>query len=334
MIRRRLVAFAAGISLVAGLVGVAASPANAAPEASAPVTTAVQPAKPARQLDVPPAPDAKRDKKQKGVTPSKGGKGIAPLSDEITTKAACASPCFSYASARRNVPTAPFVAASTGLRVVKPALQAGDFHSLAEMSVQKGNDIIEVGITVDPGVNSGSSDPHLFVSGWYDNGGVRTWCGSYNGGCGYTDYGGNPVNAGANVIGNLNSQPQTFVQYWAGNWWISYNGGWIGYFPADMAHGRTSFTDATVVQTFGEVATTRLPSCTDMGNGNFPSASGSYPSFGADFYNLNTSGVTGGWTGVPYTNTIITDPSKWNLMIIGTSSARYGGPGAAAGTCP
>ena len=69
------------------------------------------------------------------------------------------------------------------LVIGKPDLAEEDYHTLAEIAVQSadGKQIVEVGWTVDRGVN-GDDDPHLFVYHWVDG---KETC--YNG-CGFKQY--------------------------------------------------------------------------------------------------------------------------------------------------
>lgn len=283
----------------------------------------------------PPKP-TKHDKKTRG---HKGIKGDGPVTHAsgFSTLSSCSGACYFYAGARRGGDSAtPVTGVASQVRVAQPAKDSVDYHSLAEISAQKTiggqQQIIEVGWTVDPTVNGGSTTPHLFVYRWINGVG-----GNYNG-SGWVDYASNATNAGSDVSADIGTQPWMEIQYSGGNWWIFYKNNWIGYFPESLwtNAGVTGFNNTTFQQTFGEIAAAHDPTCTDMGNGNFPSASGTYPGFGADFYSLNTNNGSG-WAVTPYGSTVVSDSTKWDALLInggnGTpTSLRYGGPGAT--TCP
>lgn len=143
------------------------------------------------------------------------------------------------------------------LVIGKPYLAREDYHSLAEIAVQSadGKQIVEVGWTVDRGVN-GDEDPHLFVYHWVDG---KESC--YNG-CGFKQYSktvvpGDTVPAGvAKRFG---------IQYYNGAWWIAYDSEWVGYFPGDL--WGNDYTQSGLIQWFGEVAAASIKPCTDMGTG-------------------------------------------------------------------
>jgi hypothetical protein len=149
--------------------------------------------------------------------------------------------------------------------IAKPTLSARDYHTLAELDVQTadGNQVVEVGWTVDRVVNA-DSDPHLFVYHWVN--GVKT---CYNG-CGFVQVSPN-VKPGDTLA---NGTAKRFgIQYRADargvGWWISFDSEWIGYFPEKLwlDQGVASFNRAELVQAFGEVAAGSAKPCSQMGNG-------------------------------------------------------------------
>lgn len=154
--------------------------------------------------------------------------------------------------------------AFANLTIAKPTLDAGDYHSLAEIATIKTiggqRQIVEVGWNVDPVVN-GDSNPHLFVYHW-----VNGAPSCYNG-CGFVDYAPNPINAGATL--SLATSKKFGIQYFSGNWWIAYDTDWVGYFPGSLwtSAGVSGYTNADNVQLFGEVASSsNVSTCSDMGN--------------------------------------------------------------------
>ncbi|HET6530322.1 MAG TPA: neprosin family prolyl endopeptidase [Actinoplanes sp.] len=143
------------------------------------------------------------------------------------------------------------------LVIGRPYLAAEDYHSLAEIAVQSadGKQIVEVGWTVDRGVN-GDEDPHLFVYHWVDG---KESC--YNG-CGFKQYSKTVVPGDTLPTG----VPKRFgIQFYNGAWWIAYDSEWVGYFPGELWEGR--YTKSGLIQWFGEVAASSIKPCTDMGTG-------------------------------------------------------------------
>jgi hypothetical protein len=244
---------------------------------------------------------------------------------------------FAYAGKNRSA--TGMVAISSSVRIAQPALDTVDYHSLAEKTAQNGRNIIEVGWVVNRqnifgGTVASNLEPHFFASAWYDNGTASTWCGSYVGGCGYVDYAGNAFNVGASILSDKDLEKQIQIVYSAGWWWLSYNGGWVGSFPAALGHSVAGFTTANFAQDFGEIAYAHYGTCSDMGNGQTGVPLNPYPSRGATFTNLNVS-TGSGYSLQPYTgNTVITDNTKWNEADWGSYGFAYGGTGYAAGSCP
>ncbi len=147
-----------------------------------------------------------------------------------------------------------------------PWLLPADHHSLAEIAVQSADtrQIVEVGWTVDREVN-GDDNPHLFVYHWVD--GVGT---CYNG-CGWVQS--SPTRFPGMRLAYDGTASQYMIQYREGNWWIGYQGEWIGYFPGLLWNG--TYTQSGLIQWFGELAAgpgTALP-LSSIGN-YYPAASG------------------------------------------------------------
>jgi hypothetical protein len=173
---------------------------------------------------------------------------------------------YHYANAKQNVISD---GASASILTATPYLNDGDYHTLAEISVHSpdGKQIVEVGWTVDPAVNQiwdgkqgkwvGSYDPHLFVYHWVDGEGT-----CYNG-CGWKKYDAARVNVGDRLPNN--TVAQFGIQFYGGAWWVSYGSEWIGNFPGEIWGNK--FTNTGQVQWFGEVASAKLYTCSDMGTG-------------------------------------------------------------------
>lgn len=192
--------------------------------------------------------------------------------------------------------------------IAQPALAAGDFHSLAELAAQSadGRQIVEVGWTVDRGVN-GDNLPHLFVFHWVD--GVPS---CYNG-CGYQQ-----VAVGVRPGSPLpvNSTASFGIEHFQGNWWIMYANQWIGFFPDSLWGGR--YTRTGLTQWFGEVAAGSTSPCTDMGNGLFASSPFAAAMFGLGLFNGPAVGPS-----ISATNSFL-----YAAQSTSAASFRYGGPGA------
>jgi hypothetical protein len=148
----------------------------------------------------------------------------------------------------------------SNLSIAKPNLSTKDYHTLAEVAVQDANNnIVEVGWTVDRGVNKGDVNPHLFVYHWVN--GAKS---CYNG-CGWeqtsdTVKPGDTLATGAKRFG---------IEFVDDAWWVSYDSEYIGYFPAKLwtSAGQT-FEKTSMVQVFGEVASSSADTpCSQMGNG-------------------------------------------------------------------
>ncbi|WP_412741548.1 neprosin family prolyl endopeptidase [Krasilnikovia sp. MM14-A1004] len=191
--------------------------------------------------------------------------------------------------------------------IAKPELAAGDFHTLAEMSVQSldGAHIAEVGWNVDRTVN-GDSDPHLFVYHWVNH---QESC--YNA-CGFVQYSQN-IKPGDTLPQGVTKQ--LGIQHYNGAWWVAYDTEWVGYFPDSLWGGQ--FTVTGTVQYFGEVASPNAQPCTDMGNG-LPASNASAARIGSVSFlslldvNLSTYAV----------------PSVYTVAQLSNRTFRYGGPGA------
>ena len=190
----------------------------------------------------------------------------------------------------------------------QPAVGVQDYHSLIEMAGESADasNIIEVGWTVDPSVNHDSA-PHLFVFHWINS---SPTC--YNA-CGWvqvsqTRFPGMAVTPGAT--------PQLYAFKWDGsNWWVGYQGEWIGYFPGSLWNGQ--FTQLGFTQWFGEVAASSGQPCSQMGSGAFGTANGAAV-ISAEKFGTSSAALQGA----------VTDPQYYAVGSFSTKSYHLGGPGA------
>ncbi|GAB3976430.1 hypothetical protein GCM10029978_063290 [Actinoallomurus acanthiterrae] len=218
--------------------------------------------------------------------------------------------CFQYVAGTQY---ATNTGASVTTDVEQPKVDAADVnaHSLQELAVMTTDRafIVEIGWTVDQGLN-GDTAPHLFVYHWVNNGET-----CYNG-CGFVST--SSTRPGIRLVPNTSAR--LAIRYFSGNWWLSYNGGWIGYFPGSLWNN--AYTQASEVEAFGEVSSTTTPTCTDMGNGR----SGSDPaSSWFSGFQLFGSTASPNWTVTQ------TSPSQYTYGNATGTSFHLGGPGS--GTC-
>lgn len=213
--------------------------------------------------------------------------------------------CYSYVTGQQYTDTQ---GASITMLQAAPANVAANGHSLQELALQSAGgtavaNTIEIGWTVDPGVN-GDYQPHLFVYHWIAGQGT-----CYNG-CGFVQVS-DTVRAGMALTPGASGS--FALQNYQGNWWAYYNGVPFGYFPGSEWGG--SFTSAQSVSAFGEVANNQ---CTAMGDGAYGSSAGS--SWIADYQLYGSSSA-------PYLTVTSTDPSIYNAGSVTGTSFRLGGPG-------
>jgi len=194
--------------------------------------------------------------------------------------------------------------------VADPTVAAGDYHSLAETSVESSDQmqIIEEGWTVDPG-QFGDTLPHLFIYHWIN--GVGT---CYDA-CGF-------VQVSSTILPGMALTPgQTLaaeINYADGNWNIYVGGTLVGYFPGSIWSG--DFTSLELAQWFGEVAASSTAPCTQMGDGLFANTGGADTIDGID--------LIGGPATTLSPN--VTNPNYYTQRDTASNSFQFGGPGACA----
>jgi hypothetical protein len=145
------------------------------------------------------------------------------------------------------------------LEQYRPYLSTNDDLSLAQMALHDGSagHRIEFGWAVSPLVGAHDYEPHVFT--FIAVGGVaKCW-----NGCGWQQISATHF-PGMNTPTNGSADDYAVV-HWQGNWWLSYQGVWMGFFPDSVWGG--GFTQIGLAQWFGEVATFNTPPCSAMGNG-------------------------------------------------------------------
>jgi hypothetical protein len=332
--------------LAAGLAGVAA-PAQAATPVTAVTPSAAfanDPHDPlASSLAKPPSAPPKIFKtlpSPKGVKISK--KAPPAASGGMSTFSTCPVACYYYNVGSQGFASAPFPTGDYANFSVNtpsvPVLNSTDYHTLAEAAVQKTTSnglqqTIELGWTIDnQGVNGADhTNPHIFL-GWWKNG-VFT---CYNG-CGWVPYAGATYTIGQLIPGTTTALKFGW-QYDSGNWWgwVSNTagtvGGWIGYLPGTLwtsnnTYGTavTGFSDADLVQNFGEIAANNTPAstdCTDMGSQTLATTTA-----GASIGSVSYPNIAVGSVNVYWHESPAGIQPYWNAESLSTRTMRYGGPG-------
>lgn len=210
----------------------------------------------------------------------------------------------------------------------------GDTHSLCEiavMDVSNGStrDIVEIGWVKsrDTAVCPVGSRC-LFVAHW-----VNGVFGGWN--AGFVDNGANPTNVGKVLSATCAGGNSRFGrQYFNGDWWAWFDecstdatpGDWLGYHPGSLWGG--TYTSSGFVDAFGEVASVNDSNmCSDMGNGDTPTALGAASRVGTAQL-INASAAVG--LGM-HTNTTGhgATPQAYNAVASNTPTTtfRFGGPG-------
>ncbi len=106
------------------------------------------------------------------------------------------------------------------------------------------------------------------------------------------------------------------VQHFSGNWWVGYNGEWIGYFPDSICNG--TLTSAGHLQASGEVtADNWTRPCNDMGTGRYGHDANAASIYG---FSLIDSPAA------PALNVFSTHPNCYDQGKVTATSLQYGGP--------
>jgi hypothetical protein len=329
---KRLFTASATLLLALGLAAAPAAATPVAPGAAAPMLRNDTP----RGIKVTPLAAATRPSKDKAsprdmaanskATRAAYDKKYAALNGQPSTLAtSCPAVCYAYAE-RSQTFSQPTTA--TGVEadftIAKPTVLSWDHHSLAETVVSQagtgGDNVIEAGWTVDPTLNGGSNEPHLFAFFWVNGTPM-----GYN----TADFlsAGGAITLGSSLAAHVGlTKNIEWEHFGAGcgctqGWWLRYDGSFVGVYPDTEWAG--AFTSPRTVQNYGETAVSQTPSQTDMGNGDI--ATSVVPGQGAQIANLNILGA--GAPAAGYTGGLTTLPDRWNRYDSSSTSFRYGGPG-------
>lgn len=193
-----------------------------------------------------------------------------------------------------------------------------DSSAMVRAASSDGNEIVEAGWLVSSTINGdGGANVHLFVrkidhgTGCFNNAGPGSTCG-------FVPY------SSTHTIGMVltpTTTPQPFIiEHWYGNWWIGYQGDWVGYYP-DSAWS-TPFTSMGSAGWYGRVGSTNNTPCADMGNGLYGTQA-----YAAVFTNMAV--LTPNYSSSTASATSYQTNGKWyNVGSFTGSSFSYGGPGA------
>ena len=168
------------------------------------------------------------------------------------------------------------------------------------------NDTVEVGWMVDQ-PQYGDSSPHLFV---YHFSSGKTTC--YNG-CGFVQISKSNIPGEALTAG---SSVTYKIEFTNNEWQIFFDGDELGYFPTSAYSD--SFTAASLIQIYGEVATTG-DLCIQMGNGTSGDQPGS-----VDFSNFTLIGANSSPDLYPYQ----TESSSYSYGNPSATTLAIGGSGS------
>jgi hypothetical protein len=262
---------------------------------------------------VPPKP-TKNDKPYVATAKDKSAKK-GNQNAEFTT---FACPCYNYVVAKQQL-GAGIIGDGLGanLEIEAQFLKSTDYHGLSQLALQKtGGQAIEFGTTVDPAL-FGNSQPHIFA-GYRKNG---VWAGY---GVGFVDYAPNTSYTYGTQL-PTGTAKRFLIQYSAGNFWLAYDGAWIGYIPGTVftAAPSVTFISGDLFQVFMEESGSTVQSCSDLGNG--------LPASDVNAGRLGSISIYGT---VPTTATVVTAsviPSTaigYTVTALSARTVRGGGPGA------
>jgi len=149
----------------------------------------------------------------------------------------------------------------------------------------------EVGWVVYPAMFGGSEQAHFFIFSTADDYATGCW----NNTCG--DFvqvadSGLLGNTFSNYSTNDGTQYEFSAEYYLyqGNWWLGYNGTWVGYYPGSKYHGGQNSKYAQIIE-FGTegVGTTIWP---PEGSGNWSSTGWTHAAYQRNLYYIATTGTS------------------------------------------
>lgn len=227
----------------------------------------------------------------------RGGKGAVPDSSPSGVHANVrGGPNYFYAGGVQTGISPTVTSATSILTVGNPYINnTYDYHTLAEMAVQStdSHNTVEIGWTKDQDLY-GDLKPRLFSFCWV----ASNPCGPYNGG-GYVD---NPAEstfaAGMDVTSYIGAAtaPVFGIVHDSGNWWVSFDGHYLGYYPDSIWTGHSPTVaawNAGRASYFGEVAGGSATPCADMAAAptSLPTSTSGPGSLGNMGYSTGTSTI-------------------------------------------
>ena len=148
----------------------------------------------------------------------------------------------------------------------------------------------EVGWIVYPGLFNGDEKPRLFIYSTSDN---YASTGCYNGSCGdFVQVASSGILGASLTSSTLGGTQYDFsaeYQLYQGNWWLAYQGTWIGYYPGSIYRGGQNTKYATLIE-FGTEhrgSTMWAPE----GSGQWSSSGYRYAAYQRNLWYFNTSGI-------------------------------------------
>jgi hypothetical protein len=234
----------------------------------------------------------------------------------------CSPACYFYAGYYQAPSPAP-TDALVSMDVKRPVLH-GDYHSLAEISVQSLNQqqTIEAGWTVDPALN-GDNDPHFFIGSW-KNGVFQGYNNANFTPCTLALCGATPAAVpGTNLSSYIGGTAPVFgITYSGGAYWVKFGSTWSGFINGSNWSGVSpAFTNIPLFKAFGEVAAVNTVPCAQMGDG----VAGSTITGAARVGNLTYVGTT---ATASFTGNTVTNAAYYSTAYLSSTTTRsfaYGG---------
>jgi len=225
------------------------------------------------------------------------------------------------------------------LNIWQPVPITGGF-SLSQVWYAGGSptQTVEVGSQVYPNLY-GTSSPCLFVY-WTADGYSTTGC--YNNGCGaFVQVSSVWIPGGSlapvSSLGGTQYEIEIVVLLSGGNWWISINGAWLGYYPGTLYGSGQLKTYATVAEYGGEVTPNSAGTTGQMGSGRKASDGFQWAAYQKNIYYYDTTANSNSaWTAL---SPIISCSSDYTLNLFNyqnTGSGTYfyfGGQSSQAANC-